>query len=126
MYTFNSFEQDFRYSEDDSYIRAVRFNMIRKNGDIKVSAFKSNHGGVSVTRTNEIVYEKAMAYMRSYFEGIMALFPVRTCADNDIFEIHSPSPGHNMHHWELFGDSQKNELTLKQIMAILQACLVEK
>ncbi|SEQ07278.1 hypothetical protein SAMN02910369_01130 [Lachnospiraceae bacterium NE2001] len=62
MDIYNSFEIPFQYSNDDKYIRAIRFNMIRRNGDIKISAFKSNRGGVSVTRS----YDKHMKYATDY------------------------------------------------------------
>ena len=126
MDTFSSFETPFQYSDNDEYIRAIRFNMIRKNGDIKISAFKSNRGGVSVTRCNNTVYEKAMAYMLSNFEGAMASFPVMICKENSIYEKHCPSPGHNLHHWELYGDPQSGELTLAQITALVKASVVER
>ena len=126
MDTYDSFEYPFQYSDTDRYIRAVRFNLIRRNGQIKISAFKSNRGGVSVTRTNTTVYEKAMAYMWSHFEGEMVSFDVNVCKENDIYEKHSPSPGHNHHHWELYGDSEHNPLNEKQIAAILEVCRIEK
>ena len=41
MHEFSSFEIQFDQTDDDKYIRAVRFNLIRRNGDIKAGAFKS-------------------------------------------------------------------------------------
>ena len=125
MDTFSSFEFPFRYSDDDSYIRAIRFNMIRRNGEIKISAFKSNRGGVSVTRTNDAVYDKAMGYMMSNFEGTMAVFPVKVCKDYLIYEEHSPSHGHNFHHWKLYGDAAYNELSMIQIIALIKASVIK-
>ena len=124
MNMYNSFEEPFEYSIEDHYIRAIRFNMIRRNGEIKISAFKSNRGGVSVTRTSNAVFAYAVSYMKAHFEGVMAMFPVKTCKDNDIYEKHSPSPGHNMHHWELYGDSQERELSVPQMVALMEAAAV--
>ena len=124
MGTYNSFELPFQYSENDMYIRAIRRNMIRRTGEIKISAFKSNKGGVSVTRTNDVVLDKAITYMLLHFEGMMASFPVTVCKKNNIHEVHSPSPGYNLHHWELYGDLQRNEMTIAQIAAIIEACVI--
>ena len=55
MAVYNSFEIPFDYSERDKYIRAVRFNLIRPNGEIKAGAFKSKKGGVSVTRSDDLL-----------------------------------------------------------------------
>ena len=124
MAMYNSFELPFQYSKNDTYIRAIRRNMIRKNGEIKISAFKSNKGGVSVTRTNDAVFDKAMAYMLLHFEGLMASFPVIVCKQNAIHEEHSPSPGHNLHHWELYGDQNHEEMTPGQIAAVIEVCTI--
>ena len=123
MSEFSSFEAPFECSEHDKYIRAIRFNLIRRNGEIKAGAFKSNRGGVSVTRSNEILLNWALSYMKSHFEGEMAVFPTRVCGENGICERHSPSPGHNIHHWELYGDESLNPLTDEQMDAIVDAAV---
>lgn len=120
MDAYNSFEIPFQYSDKDSYIRAIRENMIRKNGDIKRSAFRSNRGGVSVTRCNEELYDDAIGYMKTHFQGYMGIFQTKECDLAEIVQIHKPSPGHNIHHWELFGDENGNELTTMQISAIIE------
>lgn len=119
MGEFSSFETPFEYADDDRYIRAVRHNMIRRNGEIKASAFKSNRGGVSVTRCNDNVFEIAIAFMKKRFEGRMAVFSRMACREADIFEKHSPSPGHNIHHWELFGNREEKELSNDQIAVLI-------
>ena len=121
MHEFSSFEIQFDQTDDDKYIRAVRFNLIRRNGDIKAGAFKSNRGGVSVTRTNNVLLNRALAYMKSHFEGEQVAFPVTVCSENDIYEKHSPSPGHNLNHWELYGDKNLNALSDEQIDALIDA-----
>ena len=123
MDEYSNFELPFDYSDEDKYIRAIRFNLIRPNGDIKISAFKSNKGGLSVTRSNEKYLEYALNYMRVHFEGMMAIFPTIVCKINGIYEKHSPSEGHNLHHWELYGDETESALTSTQIMAIIKECL---
>ena len=115
----SSFETPFLYSNKDYYIRAVRLNMIRKNGEIKDCVFKSKKGGVSVTRSNDDLYNCAMKYMETHFEGIMLAFQERVCVEVDIFEKHSPTPGHNLHHWELYGSKSEIELSDSQINAII-------
>ena len=123
MSEYSSFEATFDPSSRDSYIRAVRFNLIRRNGEIKASAFKSNSGGVSVTRSNEILLNRALSYMKSHFEGEMAVFPTVVCGKNGVYEKHSPSPRHNLHHWELYGDEGLNPLTDEQIDAIVDVAV---
>ena len=109
------FEVLFDYSDADQYIRAIRFNFIRRNGEVKAGAFKSKKGGVSVTRSNDLLMELALSYMKMHFEGEMAVFPASICTFANIFEKHSPNPGHNLHHWELYGNSNFEELTEEQI-----------
>ena len=120
MAELNSFEIPFEYKAEDSYIRAIRFNLIRKNGEILPGAYKSKRGGVSVTRTNEKVKEIAVTYMKSHFEGNMALFSRTVCDEFDIYEQHSPSPNHNLHHWELYGNPDKAELSDEQILQLIR------
>lgn len=55
MAGYNSIEVLFDYSEADRYIRAIRFNLLRRNGEVKDGAFKSKKGGVSVTRSNDLL-----------------------------------------------------------------------
>ena len=119
MESYNSFEIPFQYSDCDQYIRAIRLNMIRRNGEIKDSAFKSKKGGVSVTRSNQNLFDYAIAYMKSHFDGVMASFAEDICPTSGIFEKPSPSPGHNIHHWELYGSSEETELTDEQIDKII-------
>ena len=121
MSKYSSFETQFELSDCDKYIRAVRFNLIRRNGEIKAGAFKSNNGGVSVTRSNELLLNRALTYMKSHFEGEMAVFPTIICRENKIFEKHSPSPGHNFNHWELYGNDSLNPLTDEQIDTLVDA-----
>lgn len=125
MEKYSSFEIPFEYSDNDGFIRAIRLNMIRKNGEIKTSAFKSNKGGVSVTRYNPDVYEYAIGYMNSHFEGIMATFPCLICNKNNIITVHNPTKGHNLHHWELYGSEQKTALSVEQIIAIINSITIE-
>ena len=120
MAELNSFELPFEYAVTDTYIRAIRFNQLRKNGEIMPGAFHSKRGGVSVTRTNDAVWEYAFAYMKAHFEGVMATFPRTVCDDNAIFEKHNPSPGHNLHHWELYGNSNLSCLTDEQVIALIK------
>lgn len=122
MAMYSTFDVQIEYSGTDQYIRAIRFNMIRANGNIKISAFKSNKGGVSVTRSNECFLEDALTYMKSNFEGRMAVFARTVCDNAEIFEKHSPSLGHNTHHWELYGNAQYDELSLSQIVEIIKEC----
>lgn len=126
MAGYNSFEVPFDYSEADRYIRAIRFNLLRRNGEVKAGAFKSKKGGVSVTRSNDLLMQIALYYMKKHFEGVMAVFPVQICEDNYIYEEHSPSPGYNLHHWELYGNSQYEELTEEQIDALTDALTIVK
>lgn len=120
MDAYSSFETPFQYSDNDSYIRAIRENMIRKNGDIKRSAFRSNRGGVSVTRCNDELYDEAMGYMKTHFSGYMGIFKTQVCDSAGIFQTHKPSPGHNAHHWELFGNEEREELSTMQIGSIIE------
>ena len=124
MGTYNSFEIPFQYSNQDHYIRAIRLNMIRRNGEIKDSAFKSKKGGVSVTRSNDELFDYAISYMKSHFDGVMASFSARICSAADIYESHSPSPGHNLHHWELYGSTEGTELTDDQIDMIMDGIII--
>lgn len=119
---YNSFDVPIEYSESDQYIRAIRFNSIRSNGDIKISAFKSNKGGVSVTRSNDRYLQDALIFMKSHFEGRMAVFHRTVCDLTGVYEKHSPSPGHNLHHWELYGSEENTELSLHQIAEIIKVC----
>lgn len=119
----SSFEIPFVQSDNDKYIRAVRLNLIRRNGDISACAFKSNRGGVSVTRSNSALLDRALLYMKLFFEGKMAVFPVALCAKEHIYEKHSPSLGHNLHHWELYGDSDLSPLSDEQIDALINAAV---
>lgn len=121
MDAYNSFDIAYKYSDTDCYIRAVRLNMIRRNGEIKDAAFKSRKGGVSVTRSNEELLEYALAYMKSHFDGVMAKFPVTVCKEASIFEKHSPSQGHNMHHWELYGSQKEDGLSDEQIDTLINS-----
>ena len=121
MAELSSFEIPFQYSESDQYIRAIRYNLIRKNGEIMPGAFKSRRGGVSVTRTNESIKEYALAYMNAHFEGIKVTFSRTVCDEYSISETHSPSPGHNLHHWELYGDTEESDLSDIQILALIKA-----
>ena len=100
-------------------------NMIRRNGEIKISAFKSNRGGVSVTRCNQDTYEYAMRYMNSNFEGMMGEFPCSICDKHNVYAFHSPSEGHNLHHWELYGSEQKTDLSIEQILAIINSITIK-
>ena len=125
MDAYSSFETPFQYSEKDCYIRAIRENMIRKNGDIKRSAFISNRGGVSVTRSNDELYEEAMGYMKTHFHGYMGVFSTEICDFAEIVQKHKPSPGHNAHHWELFGDENGAELSTMQIAAIIEHIVID-
>ncbi|MBR1685404.1 MAG: hypothetical protein IJ708_09740 [Clostridia bacterium] len=119
MGAYSSFETPFQYSDQDNYIRAIRENMIRKNGDIKRSAFRSKRGGVSVTRSNDELYDEAIGYMKTHFQGYMGVFQTSVCDSAEIAQMHKPSPGHNAHHWELFGDEDGAELSTMQIAAII-------
>lgn len=123
MSEFSSFETPLEYSDYDKYIRAIRFNLIRRNGEISAGAFKSNRGGVSVTRSNEILLNRALSYMKSHFEGEMAVFPTKVCSKNGVYEKHSPSSHRNLHHWELYGDKNLDPLTDEQIDAIVDAAV---
>ena len=125
MQEFNSFETPFEYSERDRYIRAVRFNLIRRNGEIKAGAFKSNRGGVSVTRSNDVLFNRALSYMKLNFEGKMAVFPVKICSMASIFEKHSPSKS-NIHHWELCGGIDCSGLNEEQIDQLIDAAEFEE
>ena len=124
MPAYNSFEVPFDYSNTDKYIRAIRFNMLRRNGEVKAGAFKSKKGGVFVTRSNDLLMAMAMSYMKVRFEGVMAVFPKSICDDTNIFEKHSPSPGHNLHHWELYGNIEYDELTEEQIDALIDTLIL--
>ncbi|GEM_PF-4182288 len=119
MAEYSSFELPFDYTDQDQYIRAIRYHFIRRNGDIKAGAFKSHNGGVSVTRSNDLLLSRALTYMKAHFEGRMAVFPQASCASAEIFEKYSPSPGHNLHHWELFGNRECGELTEEQIDTLI-------
>lgn len=114
------FSCTFKYSQDDSYIRAIRPDYIRRNGEIKAAAFKSNRGGVSVTRTNEAHMEEALDFMRFNFQGKMGVFSRAVCDQTQIEEVHSPTPGYNEHHWELYGNSSMVPLSGEQILEIVQ------
>ena len=120
MDAYSSFETPFQYSDNDSYIRAIRENMIRKNGDVKRCAFRSNRGGVSVTRSSDGLFDEAMGYMKTHFQGYMGVFDVKICDMLEIIQKHKPSAGHNAHHWELYGDEDESELTTMQIAAIIE------
>ena len=61
------------------------------------------------------------SHMNMHFEGKMAIFPETVCVDANIFEMHSPTPGHNLHHWELYGNSQHDALAEEQIDALSEA-----
>ena len=124
MDAYSSFEIPFQYSDQDCYIRAIGLNMIRRNGEIKDSAFKSKKGGVSVTRSNDDLFDYAIAYMKSHFDGVMASFMENVCPVAGIYEQHSPSPGHNHHHWELYGSAEKIELTDDQIDKIIDGIVL--
>ena len=124
MEEYSSFELPFQYSDQDHYIRAVRENMIRKNGDIKGCAFKSRNGGASVTRSNRELLEYAIGYMKAHFDGVMAVFEEKLCAKVRIYEKYSPSLGHNLHHWELYGDIEESALSDEQIDSIINACVL--
>lgn len=123
MAVYSSFEAPFEYSENDQYIRAIRNYLLRRNGEVKAGAFKSHKGGVSVTRTNMVLLNFALSYMNAHFEGEMAIFPEKACKEACIYEKHSPSPGHNIHHWELYGDPELTELTEEQIDALIDSLI---
>ena len=93
--------------------------MIRPNGVIKISAFKSNKGGVSVTRSNDRYLQDALTYMKSHFERRMAVFQRTVCCRTGVNEKYFPSPGHNLHHWELYGSEEETELSQHQIVEII-------
>ena len=57
--------------------------------------------------------------MKSNFEGLMAVFVCSVCAKSRIYEKYSPSPGYNLHHWELFGDKELSSLSDEQIGTII-------
>lgn len=121
MHEFDSFEMPFEYKDSDKYIRAIRDNLIRKNGEIKAGAFKTNKGGVSVTRCNDSVLDYALKYMEFHFEGVMAVFPRMVYLNSNIYEKYSPSQGYNKHHWELYANKNRDALSEEQIDAIIEA-----
>ena len=103
--------------ENDNYIRAIRDRFI-SDGSIDASAFKSNKGGVSVTRADTGDLDRQIKYMRRRFEGHMGVFPTGVCHSANIFEDYSPSL-ENANHWELYGSKSHEPLSLAQIKHII-------
>ena len=120
MSDYSVFHDEIIPSQSDEYIRAVYNHFFDRNGCIVSATFKSSRGGVSVTRSNESVAHNAMCYMKQNYQGKMAVFPVASCGRLSIHDEYEPSP-YNSNHWGLYGDTEHNDLSNRQIAGLIDS-----